>query len=282
MKKSIIVMTGLFVLGGAAVTFASGNPIQIREQMVTASNASVPEMQSQMENKNDSESILSKDEAIQIALDVLNGKVEEVELEKDDGRLYYEVEVKYHDDDFDFEIDAYTGEILSIDDNLMKTPVLSNMKISPEKAISLAIEFVSGGVVDDIELEIKFGRYVYEIELEFKDDDIDVYIDAMTGEVVYTDDDFTRKNERNTVKNNDQSGENNKSASNGSPHSEKITAKKAGELALQHIGNGYIDDIELETKHGKLVYEVEIENSNDDVEIYVDAYTGEIIYVDYD
>jgi len=43
------------------------------------------------------------------------GYIEEIELEEDDGRWIYEIEVVYNGEDYDLEIDAYTGEILSFD-----------------------------------------------------------------------------------------------------------------------------------------------------------------------
>lgn len=43
-----------------------------------------------------------------------------------------------------------------------------------------------------------------------------------------------------------------------------------------------IDDIDLEDKNGRLIYEVEIENGEREAEIIIDAYTGEVIFVEID
>ncbi|GGA59233.1 peptidase [Kroppenstedtia guangzhouensis] len=51
-------------------------------------------------------------EAKQIALNKFRGKIEEIELDEDDGRLVYEVEIKKGKQEAEFEIDANTGEIL--------------------------------------------------------------------------------------------------------------------------------------------------------------------------
>ncbi|GAA0500945.1 hypothetical protein GCM10008986_30390 [Salinibacillus aidingensis] len=55
-------------------------------------------------------------QAIEIARAEINfdGKVEEVELDDDDGRLYYEIEMVSATHEADIEIDAYTGAVLSI------------------------------------------------------------------------------------------------------------------------------------------------------------------------
>jgi len=55
---------------------------------------------------------ISTEQAKKIALNKFNGKIEEVELDKDDGRLKYEIEIKNGNREAEIEIDAYTGEIL--------------------------------------------------------------------------------------------------------------------------------------------------------------------------
>ena len=56
--------------------------------------------------------LISKEQAKKIALSKFNGKFEEIELDKDDGRLKYEIEMKNGNQEAEIEIDAYTGEIL--------------------------------------------------------------------------------------------------------------------------------------------------------------------------
>lgn len=62
------------------------------------------------------EQLIGINRAKEIAIGrVGGGRIEEIELEEDDGRLIYEVEVKYSGVKYELEIDAYTGEILSFD-----------------------------------------------------------------------------------------------------------------------------------------------------------------------
>ncbi|WP_404406962.1 PepSY domain-containing protein [Jeotgalibacillus malaysiensis] len=64
------------------------------------------------------EDYISQEEAIEIALAEVEGTLESVELDDDDGRAIYEVEINTgtgDDDDAEFDIDAVTGEILEID-----------------------------------------------------------------------------------------------------------------------------------------------------------------------
>lgn len=61
------------------------------------------------------QTIISRQQAINIALSKFSGKVEDVELDDDDGRLIYEIEIENGDKEAEFEIDAITGKILSIE-----------------------------------------------------------------------------------------------------------------------------------------------------------------------
>lgn len=62
--------------------------------------------------------IITEQEAINIALKQFSGNVEEVDLDKDDGRLIYEIEIKSSRGDAEIEIDAYTGKVLVVDIDL--------------------------------------------------------------------------------------------------------------------------------------------------------------------
>src|SRR5690625_1653994 len=54
-------------------------------------------------------------QAIDIALNEFPGTIVELELESDDGRLIYEIEIESAHEEAEIEIDAHTGEILVID-----------------------------------------------------------------------------------------------------------------------------------------------------------------------
>ncbi|MFC4736145.1 PepSY domain-containing protein [Bacillus daqingensis] len=59
---------------------------------------------------------LTEDEAIEIALQEHEGDVDDIDLEEEDGRLIFEIEVENDETgvDADIIIDAYTGEVLSV------------------------------------------------------------------------------------------------------------------------------------------------------------------------
>ena len=59
---------------------------------------------------------LSEEQAIEIALLEVEGEVQEVELEKEDGEMVFEIEILSADgQEFEVEIAADTGEVLEVE-----------------------------------------------------------------------------------------------------------------------------------------------------------------------
>ncbi|WP_078551461.1 PepSY domain-containing protein [Bacillus alkalicellulosilyticus] len=59
--------------------------------------------------------IISEEAAVEIALSIVAGKVDDIELEMENGLLVYEIEIETEqDEDVDIIINAYTGEVLSV------------------------------------------------------------------------------------------------------------------------------------------------------------------------
>ena len=70
--------------------------------------------------ENDSKKVESKasneligiEKAKAAALEQVDGIVESIELEKDNGQTYYEVDIDKGNKDFDIDVDAYTAKII--------------------------------------------------------------------------------------------------------------------------------------------------------------------------
>lgn len=60
-----------------------------------------------------------------------------------------------------------------------------------------------------------------------------------------------------------------------------ITLEEAIQIALQEVP-GRVIKAELERKNGRLIYEIDIVTEYGDYEVRVDAYTGDVIRVEYD
>jgi uncharacterized membrane protein YkoI len=76
------------------------------------------EKQAEQQKTEERNTIISREEAIDIALGQFSGTVDEVELDKDDGYVYYEIEIESAEGDAEIEVDAFTGEILMVDIDL--------------------------------------------------------------------------------------------------------------------------------------------------------------------
>lgn len=67
------------------------------------------------ENKKSSGKIISREEAKNIALGLVNGTIVEFELDEDDGRQEYEIEIIANGIEYEIEIDASTGKVLEFE-----------------------------------------------------------------------------------------------------------------------------------------------------------------------
>lgn len=61
--------------------------------------------------------LLTIDEVVAIALKHVDGRVDSVELERDNGRRYYEIEIENSTTEYELDIDAYTGVVLKIEED---------------------------------------------------------------------------------------------------------------------------------------------------------------------
>lgn len=66
----------------------------------------------QAEQKN---TVISEQEARKIALKEFSGTIDDIELDEEDGRLIYEIEIEKGEQEAEIEIDAHTGEIIVIE-----------------------------------------------------------------------------------------------------------------------------------------------------------------------
>lgn len=135
---------------------------------------------------------LSHDEVKEIIEIEYPGNITEFELDTEDGRVIYEIEIKDEDVKYDLDVDANTGEVIKVDEkkykqNKKNTDKVTETKlediISVEEAEAIAQKEFSG-TVTQLELDKDDGRYVYEIELRNGNQEAEMDIDAKTGKIL--------------------------------------------------------------------------------------------------
>ncbi len=228
--------------------------------------------------------VISEDRAKHIAcgdakVNVNNAIFKKVKLDTDDGKKYYDIEFSINNNEYDYEIDAYSGAILDKDvdrDNVIvskptgaEKPVVSesptsSANISEKKAKSIVLEHIGANSKDvvfrKVNLEYDDGRRYYDIELVYNNYEYDYEISYKTGKIL------EHSSER-------AEGYNNPSAT-------KITKDKARALALSYAKvsaeDVIFESIELDDDDGRSVYEIEFRANGYEYSCSVDAISGKI------
>ena len=153
---------------------------------------------------------ISQKEAMDIALKDASVTKEDAvfvktEADRDDGRKVYEIEFFTNDNvEYDYEIDAKTGKIISYDADAEgyvsgnEAPEVSSGKaettqeeieISEEDAVKIALEEVPGATQKDVRVKRDFddGRKQYDVTVIYDKIEYDFEIDAKTGTILEKD-----------------------------------------------------------------------------------------------
>ena len=136
-----------------------------------------------------SSDLISETKAKNIALDhagISSSKATfiQVKLDRDDGRQVYEVEFYSGNKEYDYEIDAASGAIVSYDYDVENYTIPSSQTgdyISREKAQQLAQAKAPNATLVKLEFDHDDGRAIYEGELRDGRTEYEFEIDAVTG-----------------------------------------------------------------------------------------------------
>ncbi len=117
-----------------------------------------------------------------------------VKLDWDDGRQEYEVEFYKDNTEYDYDIDAQTGEILSFDSDAefyapgQTQAGSTSAQITEDEALSAALSHAGLSETDisrlKIELDRDDGRTKYELEWNVDRMEYSYEVDAATGEIL--------------------------------------------------------------------------------------------------
>lgn len=143
-------------------------------------------------------SYISAERARQLALDHAGVAVDDAvflqtKLDRDGVRICYDVEFYCGNTEYDYDIDASTGAVVSFDHELENYTIHSsanaaspsNELISDEKAREVALGRAPAGTqVIKCKLDRDDGRYVYEVELRNGRTEYECDVNAVTGVIL--------------------------------------------------------------------------------------------------
>lgn len=132
--------------------------------------------------------VLDAEDAIEHALAAVAGTVIDVDLDDDDARLVFEVEVVTGEGTVEVTLDAHTGAVIGREpedsaDAAEDAARAARARITAADAVRRARAAVPGRAVD-LELDDHAGTVVFEIEVVAPDRTVEVVVDAVTGEVI--------------------------------------------------------------------------------------------------
>lgn len=109
-----------------------------------------------------------------------------VQLDSEDGQVVYEVEFYTKSMEYDYEIDAKTGTVVSYDHDAESyaPPVPQGNYIGEARAKEIARGKAPSATVIKCELDIDDGRPKYELELRDGAIEYDCEVDAVTGAIL--------------------------------------------------------------------------------------------------
>lgn len=137
--------------------------------------------------------------------------------------------------------------------------------VSMEDAVNKFKETYSDAKITSVGIDNDSNSYVYQIEGYTDSNEVELDIDATSGEIVKQDTDDKDDVSDDDVL--DLEG--------------LVSPQEAMKAALDEVGSGYAKEWSIDSKNGKVYYEIDVEGSdsaNDDV--HIDAKTGDFIGFD--
>lgn len=273
---TLIIVAGVITAGGVA--FASDDSTDTNQ---IDGSANTNEINEQTETS--ATGMISLQEAKGIALQEADGFITEIELEKDDGIYYYQVDIHDGNYEYEVEIDAFTGTIIDFekDSDHENVQEIFGDLLSIDEAIEIAQNQEPNAFIVEVEVDEDYGRIIYEIEMYDETTEYDIDIDAKTGEIIEIEKEqhsYKAPSKEQAVTNDEKEAmELTPETSNDEQPSSVLTIEDIIEIANEN-GSGHITEMELDDG----VYEVEMEDGDMEYEIEIDRNTGEIVSFEQD
>ena len=238
---------------------------------------------SQMAKSQASQMPIGRDEALEIAKTHAGltdtGLTWEVDPELDEVPPHYEVELHQGGQEYEYKIQAYTGEVLYSntqpdDDDDSAPAVTGTTDIGTEKAKSIALEAagVTASQVQNLRVERDYddGRLEYEIEFYVGSTEYDYVISGVDGTILEQDV--------------EQEGGSHTTRPTQPSTGSDIGAEKAKSIALSHAGftASQVQRLKVEKDYddGRLEYEVEFYAGTTEYDYTISGTDGTILKQD--
>ena len=210
-----------------------------------------------------------------------------VKLDTEDGVKVYDVEFYKGNVEYDYEIDAITGQIREKDLDIENYTIpqkknknknsnnTSDIGVEKAKEIALKDAGVSGVTFVKAKLDYEDGVRVYDVEFYKDNVEYDYEIDAAKGQIREKDLDI----ENYTIPQ-----KKNKNKNKNSNNTSDIGVEKAKEIALRDSGVSGVTFVKakLDYDDGIRVYDIEFYKNNVEYDYEIDATTGQIREKDLD
>lgn len=278
-KQMIGFAAGALLLAGCQAGAQSDNGVAV---MGTSQERSMIQVEG--------EKIISLEEAKEIAfehagVDGNNARFDDEEYDEDDRK--YELEFKVDNVEYEYDIDAFTGEILEAEKDVKrskekKAETVNATKsdfIGMDNAIEIALTdagFKANEVKwDDQEFD-KSDR-LYELEFKAGEFEFEYDINALTGEIV-------KREKDNDDDHKPKVKEESTSKETKNESSKETTKEQAIEIALNHAGvsrsDVRFDEIDLDSDDGVRYWEIDFDAGNYEYEYDIQVSNGTILDVE--
>ncbi|MFC4403078.1 PepSY domain-containing protein [Gracilibacillus xinjiangensis] len=204
---------------------------------------------------NKASAYLSEQEAEDKVKSQFSGEIVEIELEENDNRRVYEVEIKGTESHYELELHAETGEILKLEEKVIVKAASDNNETDDDRKTD---QSNSAQQTTSTKSASNSNHTVNSNESNADD-----------------------RNETTSTNTNQVDDGTSKQSQTKTTTKTLISSEKAKSIALdQHSGT--VKELELDEDDGHMVYEIEIHTTTNEIEIEIDGYTGSVISVSKD
>lgn len=206
----------------------------------------------------DSSNLLSVSEIEKKAIQVVDGKIKDIELEKEGKKSYYEVDIVTDDFEYDLKFDAFTGELLKKKKDDRDDDDHDDLDDKPKQQVQSTTEQVSSQVNNNETTK-------------------QVTNNQATTKQVNTNETVKNSETAKQVTNNQATAA--KPSTTTAPRKLSVNEIKAKALS---VVNGKIVEVDFDNDDNRSYYEVEIITNNAEYELKFDAYTGALLKKEVD